>query len=61
MVIRTIYGKFEDNYLTDYETGEIISCLTYGSVRKEINNKEGFFNLKLNAWGDWIVFQYIIT
>lgn len=58
-ITKTIFGHFKDNELIDYETGEIISCLTYNIVKKQIENKEGFFNLKQNEWGDWIIFQYV--
>ena len=56
---RVIFGYFKDNELTDYNTGEIISCATYLPIRKEIQDKEGFFHLKKNEWGDWIIFQYV--
>lgn len=58
--IRTVFGKFEDNEIVDNETGEIISCITYKSVRDKIQGKEGYFNLRMNCYGDWIVFQEMI-
>ena len=58
--IRTVFGKFEDNEIVDLETGEIISCITYKSVRDKIQGKEGYFNLRMNCHGDWVVFQEII-
>ena len=60
-ITRTIFGHFKDNNLIDYETGEIISCLTYNIVRKEIQDKSGYFNLQINQWGDWVIFQYILV
>ena len=60
-IIKTIFGHFKDNELIDYETGEIISCLTYNIVRKEIQDKSGYFNLQINQWGDWVIFQYILV
>lgn len=58
-IVRTVFGKFKDNELIDYETGEIISCITYLPIQKQIQDKEGFFNLKINQWGDWVIFQYV--
>ena len=58
--IRTVFGKFEDNEIVENETGEIISCITYKSVRDKIQGKEGYFNLRMNCYGDWIVFQEMI-
>ena len=58
--IMTVFGKFEDNEIVDLETGEIISCITYKSVRDKIQGKEGYFNLRANKWGDWVVFQEMI-
>jgi hypothetical protein len=58
--IITVYGKFEDNEIIDFETGECISCITYGSVRDKIQGKIGYFNLRMNIHGDWIVFQEMI-
>ena len=60
-ITRTIFGHFKDNNLIDYETGEIISCLTYNIVRKEIQDKKGYFNLQKNQWGDWVIFQYLLV
>lgn len=57
--IITVYGKFSNNILENYETGEMIQCITYGKVLPLIQDKEGFFNLK--PFGlDWIIFQYLL-
>lgn len=58
--IKAVLGKFEDNEIIDIETGEIISCITFKSVRDRIQGKTGYFNLRANKWGDWIVFQDIL-
>ncbi len=60
MEVITIFGKFQDNLLTDYETGEIIFCVTYRSVRDIINGKEGFFNLRPDDYDNKILFQYVL-
>ena len=57
--IQTIFGHFKDNILTTEDS--IISCLTYNIVRKEIQDKSGYFNLQKNQWGDWVIFQYILV
>lgn len=59
--IKTVFGKFEDNEIVDNETGEIISCMTYKSVRDKIQGRVGYFNLRCNEWGDWIVFQELLV
>ena len=51
--IKTIFGYFKDNILTEEKTNNKISCLTYNIVRKEIQDKKGYFNLQKNQWGDW--------
>lgn len=60
-IVHTIFGMFCDNELTTLD-GKIIPCITYGSVRNQINNKEGFYNLK---WSDdidqWIIFQFALV
>ena len=55
--IITVFGVFKDNEIVDNETGEIISCITFKSVRDKIQGKEGYFNLRMNCYGDWIIFQ----
>lgn len=57
--VKTVYGKFEDNELIDYTTGEIIKCYPYKPVRVAANGKEGFFNLKLDEYNCWILFQFV--
>jgi hypothetical protein len=57
---KIVYGKFLDNELVDELTGEIISCITYKSVREKIQNQRGFYNLKKNKYNDWIIFQYVL-
>ena len=59
--IKTIFGYFKDNILTEENTKNKISCLTYNIVRKEIQDKSGYFNLQINQWGDWVIFQYILV
>lgn len=57
--IKTIFGKFSDNSLIDYQSGEIIDCITYNIHRNTIQNKEGFFNLRKSGLV-WIIFQYLL-
>ena len=59
--IQTIFGYFKDNILTEEKTNNKISCLTYNIVRKEIQDKKGYFNLQKNQWGDWVIFQYLLV
>lgn len=60
MEVRTVYGLFKDNTITDLGTGECIKCLTFSTLFNKINGKEGFFNLRKNEWGDWILFQEVL-
>ena len=58
--IRTEVGTFEDNYLTTIE-GEIIHCLTYGSLFEKVNKQFGAYNLRWSEDIDrWILFQYTL-
>lgn len=58
--LHTVYGTFKDNIIYA-DDGDEIECITYGSVRKEINEQEGFFILRWsNDIDKWIVFNYII-
>ena len=59
--IKTIFGHFKDNIHTEEKTNNKISCLTYNIVRKEIQDKKGYFNLQKNQWGDWVIFQYLLV
>jgi hypothetical protein len=60
--VKTIFGIFSNNKITDAETGEISSCITYGSVRKVIENKLAFLNLYFSEEiGCWIIYQYILV
>jgi len=59
--MKVIYGKFENNKLTDYDTGEELYCITYNSVFESINNKIGFFHIKYDKWNNPIIFQYILN
>lgn len=60
VITKTVQGIFKDNKITTI-SGEIVECITYGSVRKEIENKEGYLHLK---WSEplqcWVLFQYIL-
>lgn len=56
----TIFGKFEDNELIDINTGEILFCITYKSVREKINGKTGFFNIKYDTYDNPIIYQYVL-
>ncbi|NCB03187.1 MAG: hypothetical protein EOM67_13695 [Spirochaetia bacterium] len=61
METKTILGVFSGNVITDIETGEEFECITYGSVRKIIDEKLGFYNLRYEeAIDSWIVYQYIL-
>ena len=55
----TVFGHFKDNLITTEDS--TISCLTYNIVRKEIQDKKGYFNLQKNQWGDWVIFQYLLV
>lgn len=56
--IKTVVGIFKDNEIT-FDSGEIIKCITYKSLRQKIENKYGAFNLKKNTHGDWVIFQFM--
>lgn len=57
----TILGVFKDNEVIDHETGNIISCTTYSSVRKIIENKLAFLHLTENEYGDLYIYQYVLV
>jgi hypothetical protein len=57
---KTVFGLFHGNIIF-CDTGEEISCVTYGIIRKEIDDKYGFYNLKKNMHGDWVIFQYVLV
>lgn len=58
--IRTEVGTFQDNYITTIE-GEVLHCLTFGSLDKIINGKFGAYNLRWSEdIGYWILFQYTL-
>lgn len=58
--IHTIAGtKIGKGIVT--EDGELFECITYGSVRKVIQNKQGFFNVIWNTdIEEWIIMQYVL-
>ncbi len=59
--IRTIYGKFNKNVLTDLNTEEIIKCLTYGIIKDRIEDEIGMYNLKWNDMAKcYVIFQYVL-
>lgn len=56
----TLHGKFTRNTII-LDDGREFKCITYGSVRKQIDEKYGFFNLRYSEdINDWIIFQYIL-
>lgn len=59
-IIKAVYGFYDGDTITDHTTGEIISVVTYGSLRIKIINQIGIYNLKKNEYGDWVIFQGII-
>jgi hypothetical protein len=59
MGIKTVFGTFSGNKITEQETGNIIPCLTYQIVANAIENRLGFFNLEKEG-NIWIVFQYAL-
>lgn len=58
-IIHTIYGTFCDNEIIT-EDGNI-PVLTYVSVRKYIEGKKGFYNIRWsNDIDRWIIFQIML-
>ena len=57
----TILGVFKDNEITNSETGEVINCITYGRVRKEIEGKLAYLHLLLNVYDDYYISSYILV
>ena len=55
----TVFGHFKDNLITTEDSP--FSCLTYNIVKKEIQDKKGYFNLQKNQLGDWVIFQYLLV
>jgi len=59
--LMVVFGLFRDNHI-ELENGEVVECITYQSTRKEINNKYGFFHLKIyGKIKDWTIFQYVLV
>lgn len=58
--IMTTLGTFINNSIIT-DDGETIDCITYGSIKREVENKRGFFQL---VWSDqfscWKIIQYIL-
>ncbi len=58
--IRLVYGLFKDNQITT-EEGEVIECITYTRIKREIEGKKGFYHLKQSGRiKNWTVFEYIL-
>lgn len=57
--METYKGIFSGNKIYQ-EDGTEIDCATYGSVKRVIEGKEGFFNLEPNQYGDLIIKQYAV-
>ena len=53
-------GVFTDNkIIRPYD--DDVSCITYDSIRKEIEGHYGFFNLKYSEdLNEWVIFQYCL-
>lgn len=53
-------GIFKDNILMT-PSGECIPCITYGSLRTEIEGHFGYFNMRFEPKiNRWIIFQYVL-
>jgi hypothetical protein len=58
--LRLVYGLFKDNQIRT-EEGEVIECITYTRVKREIEDKKGFFHLKISGKiTDWTIFEYLL-
>ena len=56
--IKTIYGYFRNNTIS--HSKGVIDVLTYGIIRKECDNRWGFFNILWHKKGKkWIVIQFM--
>ena len=58
--IITLHGVYKDFHFHP-DNDEAFHCITYESVRKKIEGKSGFFNIKYNQDSDkFIIFQYML-
>ena len=56
---KTLKGYFSGNKLF-CDDGSIINCCTYGINRPQIDERNGYFNLRKNSYDDWIIYQFIL-
>lgn len=55
-----LHGVFKDNKLYGSD-GVITPCITYESVRKKIENRLGYYNLKrVPQHNHLVIYQYIL-
>lgn len=58
-LIYTFRGLFKKNKI--YTEDNIIPCITYGSVKQEIEDKYGWYNIIFDKdICQWVVFQYLL-
>lgn len=56
----TLHGVYKDFHFHP-DNNESFHCITYESVRRKIEGKSGFFNIRYNKYSDkFIIFQYIL-
>lgn len=56
-----VFGIFKDNKIITPD-GEVIECVTYGRVREQIDEREGFYHLiKYVDRPIWCIYQFILT
>ena len=58
--LMVVFGRFKDNTIITPEE-DVIQCVTYRSTREIIDNKYGFYHLKIfGGITDWTIFQYVL-
>ena len=56
---KTLKGYFRGNKVF-CDDGSIENCYTFGINRVQIDNKKGYFNIRKNSSGTWIIYQFIL-
>ncbi len=56
---KTLKGEFRGNKVF-CDDGSIENCYTYGINYSQINNMKGYFNIRKNSSGTWIIYQFIL-
>lgn len=59
MITKTLYGKLIENEILDLTTGELVKCFPYKILRDRCQDQIGFYNLRLDDYNCWILFQFI--